>query len=162
MAFVPLENVPTGRVVVPESIEDLCFVGENGYVDFAPSETGGVAEVPVGKWLIYNWRISAEGPDGKTRVLAGNGFPAETAFEVREGEELNLDVGEPVTSRLKVTKSGVEHSFNETLTQSHKERRRAFLQRDPPGSARRENIRLAGGRKREGQGTTARSPVADN
>lgn len=113
IAFEPAGDVPTGKVLVPDSIEKIAFSGTNGYLEFAP--VNGVAEVPCGEWTIHSWSSSATDSEGVKWSLDGGGFPAQAAFEVSEQRETKLDVAASVVAKVLVSRVGSEYTFSEIL-----------------------------------------------
>lgn len=113
ISFDPVENVPLGTLTFPEGVDEIAIGGVNGLLAFRPE--GGSVEVPAGRWLIERWRITRKDEKGAVWQMTGQGFRSENELEVREGEKLVLEVGEPVTATLTVSERGGEHNFQESL-----------------------------------------------
>jgi len=101
--FTPADNVPMGKVKVNKDIGMFILTGENG--QFVFDSNNGPVEVPSGRWRPDAWRIERKDAKGEQWHLMGQGFPASSVFEVAEGEETSLELGEPLKSALHVGRS---------------------------------------------------------
>ena len=118
--FEEAVNVPMGTIVVGDKISSLIIAGENGQIDFEVKE--GKVQAPAGRWIVDNWGMKRQDTKGGQWSLGGRGFPESGIFEVAEGKETALDIGEPATSRLDVRKNNREYNFSESLTGKSGER----------------------------------------
>ena len=113
IAFAPAENVPMAAVAVSPKITSLSLSGENGQLDFQPS--GGKVRLPAGKWIVRAWEIARNDSSGAKWLMTGNYFPKESIFDVAQGKEAVLDIGEPVTSTLNVSEDSGQYTIRESL-----------------------------------------------
>jgi len=102
--FEAAEGVPTGTITVSDKISMLSIAGENGQLDFEVRE--GLAQAPVGKWVIHGWETRRKDADGVEWQLSGGDVTESSAFEVAEGKTAHIDIGEPVTSTMSMSQSG--------------------------------------------------------
>jgi len=120
IAFTCAENVPLGTLKFSEEVDLIAVGGINGLLTYQPE--GGEVQVPAGKWRLERWRVTRKDERGATWRMSGEGFPEESAFEVAEGETVNLDVGEPVSATLNVSENSGAYYLRENLAGSSGER----------------------------------------
>lgn len=104
------DDVKHGSIRVPDEITEVTMNGENGLFTVRPKD--GMGKLPVGKYRIGHWIIERIDEKGIAWVLKGN-LPSDSAiFEVREGVQTGLSVGEPIISSLRTNKkSNYECTF---------------------------------------------------
>jgi len=107
------EDVKFGNVRVPQSITEFSVGGENGLFAFKPKERSG--SLPVGKYRINHWVAERKDEQGNQWKLQGSAFNNNGLFEVTEGGQVHLDIGEPFICTLETSNSGLRHSFNRKL-----------------------------------------------
>jgi len=115
-AFIKLtkaEEVKFGDVRVPETIKDFSAGGENGLFTRKPDK--GLASLPVGSYRINSWSIERTDDKGVKWQLAGRYFNQGADFEVTEGAETSLEIGEPVKASLNVRQRGDNFEFTKLL-----------------------------------------------
>lgn len=115
-AFVeltPAPDVAYGTVTMPDTITSFSAGGMNGM--FGRTVTNGKITLPEGEYRIYSWQIDRTDDKGVKWALSGRGFPRETQFTVAEATPANMDIGEPVFSRLEATFRNNMHYFNQEL-----------------------------------------------
>jgi hypothetical protein len=115
-AFVKLSSandVKFGNIRVPETITEFSAGGENG--QFTREMKNGVARLPVGKYCIDYWAIDRKDEKGKSWTMRGSSFSERGNFEVTEGAETTLEIGEPLTATLQVQLNGESYEFEKIM-----------------------------------------------
>jgi len=115
-AFVKLaaaDDVKFGNVRVPETISEFAAGGENGL--FTLEMEKGAARLPVGKYRIDHWEIDRKDEKGKSWTMRGSSFGERGDFEVTEGAETALEIGEPVTANLQANLNGENYEFEKSV-----------------------------------------------
>jgi hypothetical protein len=107
------DDVKFGNVRLPEAITQFSANGENGLFSRKPEK--GVASLPVGQYHIYDWAVEREDDKGTRWKLQASGAAAKNAFDVTEGKETVLSVGEPVVATLEASQRKGTYSFSHTL-----------------------------------------------
>ena len=107
------ENVSFGSVRLPESITEFSANGENGLFVLKPEK--GVASLPVGKYRVYDWVVEREDEKGTNWKLKGSGLSEKNVFDITEGREVVLPIGEPIVATLDVSERQGTHSFNHSM-----------------------------------------------
>jgi hypothetical protein len=107
-------NVPSGSVKLPEAVTALVVGGENGFFVRRPS--GGTCSLPVGKYRIDSWVIEREDDKGAPWKARGSQFGSKGRFDVTEGNEVKLSIGEPLTSTVGASRRGSTLSFDQKLS----------------------------------------------
>jgi hypothetical protein len=104
-AFVKLtkaENVKSGRVRLPTSITALQVGGENGSFMIKPKD--GVGSLPVGTYRVLSWSTERTDDSGAKWQVNGRNVPEKVGgFEVAEGKDAELDIGEPFVASVGAT-----------------------------------------------------------
>lgn len=104
------ENVQFGKIRLPENIMEFAAAGENGLFDVRPIK--GVAKLPVGKYCIDHWVIEHKDEKSNKWTLRGHSFGDSGIFDVSEGRQTTLSVGEPIfTSLEQVSQKGASYNF---------------------------------------------------
>lgn len=115
-AFVKLakaEDVKFGNVRLPETITEFSAGGENGLFTRKPDK--GLASLPVGKYRVNTWSIERKDDKGIKWQLQGRYFNQGGDFDVAEGTETSLKIGEPVRAGLDVTQNGNNVKFSKAV-----------------------------------------------
>ena len=115
-AFVKLSSandVKFGNIRVPETITQFSTGGENG--QFTREMKNGVARLPVGKYCIDYWAIDRKDEKGKSWTMRGSSFSERGNFEVTEGAETTLEIGEPLMATLQVQLNGESYEFEKIM-----------------------------------------------
>lgn len=107
------EGVKYGTVRLPDGITQVSANGENGLFIVKPEK--GVALLPAGQYRIYEWAVERKDDKGTQWNLQASGAAAKNAFDVTEGNETMLSVGEPVVATLDASADKGTHSFRHTL-----------------------------------------------
>ena len=116
-AFVKLikaESVKFGSVRLLESVTQISVNGENGLFILKPEKN--TASLPVGRYRVHDWAIEREDDNGSRQwKLQGSGPAGAGTFDITEGKEIMLSIGEPIISTLEVSEKEGTHSFRHTL-----------------------------------------------
>jgi hypothetical protein len=115
-AFIKLaraDDVKFGNIRVPDTITGFSTGGENGL--FTPDLKNGVARLPVGKYRVDHWEIDRKDDKGKKWTLRGSSISQSGDFDITEGTETALEIGEPVTAGLHVRLNGNNYEFSKSL-----------------------------------------------
>jgi hypothetical protein len=107
------ENVSFGSVRLPESIMQFSANGENGLFVLKPEK--GVASLPIGKYRVYKWAVEREDEKGTRWKLKGSNFREKDAFDIAEGKEAVLSIGEPIVAILDASEREGTHSFRQSM-----------------------------------------------
>jgi hypothetical protein len=107
------ENVNFGSVWLPESITQFTANGENGLFILKPEN--GVASLPVGKYWVYDWAVERQDEKGTNWKLKGSGLSEMNSFDITEGKESVLSVGEPVIATLDASEKEGTYSFSHSM-----------------------------------------------
>lgn len=103
-------NLPLGTVNTPDGVT-LIVVNKSGeQITIQPPETA--IQLPAGKYRIETWMMERTDEDGNTWRLTGNNFGENGIFNIIEGQEIRLSLGEPVISSLTVKESDSRYSFD--------------------------------------------------
>jgi len=116
-AFIKLaaaDDVKFGNIKLPETITEFSAGGENGLFTLE-MEKGGLARLPVGKYRIDHWEIDRKDDKGKSWTMRGSSFSDQGDFEITEGAETVLEIGEPVTANLQVSLNGTNYGFSKSV-----------------------------------------------
>jgi len=106
------ENVNYGNVRLPESITQFFAYGENGLFILKPEN--GIASLPVGKYSVYLWAIERKDETGTNWKLESIGGKKNT-FDIAEGRESTLSIGEPIIATLDASEREGTHSFRHSM-----------------------------------------------
>lgn len=114
------EDMKFGSVRLPEAVTQLSANGENGLFTRKPEK--GIASLPVGQYRIYDWLIDREDDKGTQWRLQGSGAAETSVFDIAEGQETVLSIGEPVVATLEASENEGTHSFRHMLKGRDSER----------------------------------------
>ncbi len=115
-AFVKLaeaKDIKYGKILFPESVTEITAGGLNGQFKVTPEN--GVGNLPVGKYQINNWIVKREDDKGSKWELNGTQRGTEILFDVRESEEITLEIGEPIVSTLTASYRDGSYTFGQQL-----------------------------------------------
>lgn len=85
---------------------ELVAGGENGMLTVKLKK--GVGKLPVGKYRVYGWDVERDDDTGSPWKAKATSFGNPEVFEVPDGKETCLDVGEPIVSTIETYRSGAE------------------------------------------------------
>ena len=107
------QAVPWLRARFMETITELAVGGENGLFTFKPEKA--VGRLPVGKYRVDSWKIDRQDDKGRKWTLQGSYFEDRGDFEITEGDETFLEIGEPVTASLSARLRNDNYEFSKSL-----------------------------------------------
>jgi len=107
------EDVKFGRVRAPDGITQFSAGGENGSFVRVPED--GVAALPVGLYCINHWDIERRDEQGVVWRMNGSFSGRGTMFDVREGAEGELAIGEPIIATLSASDDKGRYFFGQDL-----------------------------------------------
>ena len=107
------EDVKFGNVKLAESITQFSANGENGLFVLKPEK--GIASLPVGKYRVYDWAVERKDEKGILWKLRGTGLHEGIAFDISEGEEAAISIGEPIVATLDASGREGTHSFRHNM-----------------------------------------------
>jgi hypothetical protein len=108
-----------GSVHLPETISCFEADGAKGLVTIRHGKK--VGRLPVGQYRIRSWKTERKDDDGNTWALTGRYFGQENIFEVNNGSEARLDIGEPIIATVEARNIGSIYSFNQVIKGRHQE-----------------------------------------
>jgi hypothetical protein len=111
--LIKAENVSFGSVRLPESITQFSANGENGLFILRPEKE--VASLPVGKYCVYDWVVERKDEKGINWKLKGRGLGEKNIFDITEGKQALLSIGEPVIATLDTSEREGTHSFRHSM-----------------------------------------------
>ena len=107
------ENVSFGSVRLSESITQFSANGENGLFILKPEK--GLASLPVGQYRVYDWAIERQDEKDTNWKLKGSNLREKDIFDIAEGKEAVLSIGEPIVATLGASEREGTHSFNHSM-----------------------------------------------
>jgi disulfide oxidoreductase YuzD len=111
--LIRAENVSFGSVRLPETITQFSANGENGLFILKPEK--GIASLPVGKYCVYDWAVERKDEKGTNWKLKGSGLSEKNAFDITEGKQAVLSIGEPIVATLGASEREGTHSFRQSM-----------------------------------------------
>ena len=131
--ITPAPDVAYGPVQMPALITSFSAGGLNGMFDRSVKD--GKVQLPVGQYRIFSWEIVRKDDKGAEWKVQGQWFPKENGFEVvKDGAAVNLDIGEPIFSKLDAQIRNNSHYFNQQLVGKHGERITLHKNNNRPGA----------------------------
>ena len=85
---------------------ELVAGGENGMLTVKLEKD--IGKLPVGKYRVYGWDVDRQDGDGNPWKAKATSFGNPEVFEISEGKETRLDVGEPIVSTIETYRSGAQ------------------------------------------------------
>jgi hypothetical protein len=111
ITFAPAKDVPTGTLRLDVPRAQLTVGGENGLLYLNVAE--GKVSAPAGKYRLTIWKIEKADDSGTAWRAEGTVIPGEGAvFEVNEGKETRLAVGEPFVCKGTDTSDRGTHNLS--------------------------------------------------
>ena len=95
------DDVKFGDIRLPETITEFSAGGENGL--FKLKLENGTGSLPAGKYRVNSWTIERKDEKGRKWEVQGRAYTPEGDFEVTEGKEISLDIGEPLKANIRVS-----------------------------------------------------------
>ncbi|MHC4324636.1 MAG: hypothetical protein ACYSUX_10225 [Planctomycetota bacterium] len=108
-----------GSIRLPESISRFEADGGNGTVKIRPDKQ--VERLPAGQYHVRFWKAERKDDGGNTWALSGYYFGQDNPFEIKDGGQTKLDVGEPIIATVDALNVGSGYSFNQIIKGRHAE-----------------------------------------
>ena len=102
-----------GTFRLPEAISRFEADGANGLVTIEPGKQA--ERLPVGQYCIRFWKTERKDDGGNTWALTGQYYGQDNPFEIKDGDETKLDVGEPIVATVNARNVGSSYSFNQVI-----------------------------------------------
>jgi len=113
------EDTALGALLLPEAISRFEADGANGLVTIEPGKQA--KQLPAGQYRMRFWKIERKDDGGNTWALTGQYYGQDNPFEVKDGDETKLDVGEPIMATVEARNVGSSYSFNQVIQGRHEE-----------------------------------------
>jgi len=107
------KDVVYGFVSLPETISELAVESRNNIITVKLNN--GIGRLPVGKYYSRLWKIERNDNQGDRWSLSGQIFDNQGYFEVHDGNQTKLNLGEPIVATVGTRKSGSIYSFNQII-----------------------------------------------
>ena len=114
-----VQDTVYGSFSLPEAISRFEADGANGLVTIEPGKQAG--RLPAGQYHVRFWKAERKDDGGNTWALSGQYYGRDNPFEIKAGNEANLDVGEPIIATVDARNAGSSYSFNQIIKGRHKE-----------------------------------------
>lgn len=108
-----------GTILLPEAISRFEADGANGTVTIEPGKQ--VERLPAGQYYVRFWKTERKDDGGNTWALAGQYYGQNNPFEIKEGGQTRLDLGEPIIATVEARKAGSSYAFNQVIKGRHDE-----------------------------------------
>jgi hypothetical protein len=102
-----------GSLRLPEAINRFEADGANGLVTIEPGRE--VERLPAGQYRIRFWKTERKDEQGNQWALTGQYYGQDNPFEIKDGDETRLDVGEPIIATVNARNVGSSYSFNQII-----------------------------------------------
>jgi hypothetical protein len=102
-----------GSILLPETISRIEANGANGLVTI--DVDGQSKRLPAGRYQIRYWKTERKDDTGNTWALTGQYYGQDNPFEIKDGQQTKLDVGEPVVATVEARNAGSSYSFNQVI-----------------------------------------------
>jgi hypothetical protein len=112
-------NAVYGSIRLPEAISQFQVEGANGLVTIGTGKPTG--RLPAGQYHIRYWKIERKDDQGNKWALNGRYYGKDKPFEIKDGDETTLDVGEPIIATVDARNVGSSYSFNQVIKGRHNE-----------------------------------------
>jgi hypothetical protein len=103
------ENVKFGRVRLPDSIVTCRVAGENGSFTVTPKD--GAGSLPVGSYHVLGWMLERTDGAGAKWQANASARSEKATVEIREDQDAELDVGEPIVATLQASVASKAYSL---------------------------------------------------
>jgi len=113
------KDTALGALLLPEAISRFEADGANGLVTIEPGKQA--KQLPAGQYRMRFWKIERKDDGGNTWALTGQYYGQDNPFEVKDGDETKLDVGEPIMATVEARNVGSSYSFNQVIQGRHEE-----------------------------------------
>jgi len=113
------KDTALGALLLPEAISRFEADGANGLVMIEPGKQA--KQLPAGQYRMRFWKIERKDDGGNTWALTGQYYGQDNPFEVKDGDETKLDVGEPIMATVEARNVGSSYSFNQVIQGRHEE-----------------------------------------
>lgn len=107
--FEAAPDVALGSVRATNPVTELCLAGENGLFRLE----NGAGSVPAGKYKLHSWKIERKASDNAKWTMEASA--SRGSVEVKAGQELAMDVGEPVVCKAAVSSGREGMQFSQSL-----------------------------------------------
>lgn len=108
------ENVSSGTIILPETITQFEADGPDGLITIDIDQ--GVGQLPTGKYQTGSWRVERKDEQNNTWALTGRQFSSGEPFEITEGGQVNVNVGEPIIAVVHGSRIGPKYyTFSQSL-----------------------------------------------
>jgi hypothetical protein len=101
-------------ILLLEAISRFEADGTNGYVTVKPGKQA--ERLSVGQYHIRFWKTERKDDGGNTWALADHYFGQDKPFEIKDGDETKLDVGEPIIATVNARNVGSGYAFNQVIS----------------------------------------------
>ncbi|MBN2590411.1 MAG: hypothetical protein JXA96_11160 [Sedimentisphaerales bacterium] len=115
-AFIKLaeaKDIKYGKIRLPESVTEIKAGGMNGQFTVEPEN--GIGTLPVGKYRINGWIVKREDDKGSKWELEGLQSQSKGLFDIKEDEEIALEIGEPIISTVAASYREGSYAFSQQL-----------------------------------------------
>jgi hypothetical protein len=102
-----------GSILLPEAVSHLEAEGASGTV--AIDAGGQPKALPAGRYHVRYWKIERKDDAGNSWILTGQYYGRENPFEIKDGQQTKLEVGEPIIATVDARKAGSSYSFNQVI-----------------------------------------------
>jgi len=113
------KNTVYGSIRLPEAISRFEADGANGLVMVEPDKQA--KRMPVGQYRIRFWKTERKDDGGNTWALTGQYYGQDNQFEITDGDETKLEIGEPIIATVDARNVGSSYSFNQVIKGRHQE-----------------------------------------
>lgn len=102
-----------GPVRLPEAISRVEANGAKGLVTIRHGKELG--RLPIGQYHIRSWKTERKDDGGNTWALTGQYYGQDNPFEIKDGDQTRLDVGEPIIATVDARNVGSSYAFNQVI-----------------------------------------------
>jgi hypothetical protein len=106
-------NTAYGSIRLPEAISQLQAEGAHGLIAIKTDKP--TERIPAGQYHVRYWKIERKDDQGNTWALNGRYYGQDNPFEIKDGSETTLDVGEPIIATVDARNVGSSYSFNQII-----------------------------------------------
>lgn len=109
-----IQDIPLGTVTPPKDSKLIILGGDGGSI--YRKDDSSPFQVPEGRWLFNKWETKRKSDLGETWTLRCEKFPDKNSFQVKKGENFQLDAGEPIAASFKILPHSKGHEIRMRLT----------------------------------------------